>query len=241
MTHGYWATIEHMRTWDSFDGPMREKVIQDGGLTGFTAAAIAIEYGLMNSLPWRGGFGRFPRVAKIVNRNAAGIPTSANMEDKLAAVTQVAEDIMREFELGKLPTSAASKLFWFVSPGDWTMFDKHAFNGLIKRKKKNRAEDMDAFYAKLSLCRFGHYADLVMREGAACGQALNGERLLDKYLMLSGSASKASEAEFGNRVRRECEIHLQTADGPRLKEIAERISRLLQEFSAEIDRAALPR
>lgn len=201
MQHGYWATIDHWRTWNKFDGPVRDQVNRDGGLTGYTAAAIAIEYNLLQSLPWKGGFARFHTVACVVNKTANNIRDDATMKEKADATGELAKSLIKGTGVTKIPSSAASKLLWFVRPKGWTMFDRHAFNAVFERRPGKRSEDLKDFYDVLGSSRFGALAAEVVEIGLSNGVPLNGERVLDKLLMLRGAARLSENDTFGDGVR----------------------------------------
>ncbi|ASS56452.1 hypothetical protein [Rhizobium leguminosarum] len=227
MHHGFWATVDHWRTWESFDGPVRAQIVRDRELTGYTTAAIAIEYNLTNSLPWKGGFARFDRVAQRVNRIAETVEDSATMAVKRDAVVELADALQMDFALPAVPSSAASKLFWFVRPTGWTMFDKHAFNALFDKRSENRRQDLKDFYDVLIEMEFSQLGETVSMLAASDGISLNGDRVLDKLLMLRGSAKVIRETRFGDDLRRICRDYLESANNSALAAVASRLEDVL--------------
>lgn len=201
--HAYWAIIDHLRTWNRFDRPVRLQIEADGGLTAYTASAIAIEYGLMQSLPWKGGFDRFRRIADIVNENAPPSAPGASLVDRCAIALRIAEKLQAKFTLPAAPCSAASKLYWFIRPEEWTMFDRHAFNAL-GMKSEGRKTDMARFYALLEKAGFRDCGRRLDVAAASHGVEIDGNRILDKMLMLQGSAAVLRNRKFGENVRDEC-------------------------------------
>ncbi len=228
---GFWAAIDHCRTWKAFDGPVLDRVMRDGGLTDYTAAAIAIEYNLMNSLPWRGGFARFDRIAAIVNEAAAPVADDAPMAGKRDAVVSLAQRLQREFSLPTCPYSASSKLFWFVRPSGWTMFDKHAFNGLFDRSR-GRGKDVPAFYDYLIEADFPGLSARVTAQGASRGVKLRGDQVLDKFLMFRGMEKK-SGATFRDRIKADCQKFLEAEGGAALEAVAKDMDALLHADALE--------
>lgn len=97
---GFLAVLDHLRTWERFDGPVRARIESEGGMTAYTAAAVSIEYGLMQSLPWKGGFNRFGTIAELVNRAADGLEISASLSSKCKVVTGLATQIHEKADGG---------------------------------------------------------------------------------------------------------------------------------------------
>lgn len=206
---GFLAVLDHLRTWERFDGPVRARIESDGGLTAYTAAAVSIEYGLMQSLPWKGGFDRFRTVAELVNRAADGLDVSASLSSKCAVVTGLATQIHEKADGGSRPYSAASKLFWFVSPHHWTMFDQHAFRA-IYRPDHGREHDFPDFYKALDRLGFCSAADGLDEIARSLGMTAHGTRILDKLLMLRGTTGIERFEGFGAGVQRESAAFIRT-------------------------------
>lgn len=201
--HGYWATIDHVRTWRLFDGPVRTEIVRDGKLTPYTTAAIAIEYNLLSSLPWKGGFDRFRTIADIVNEIVDDCSDDASLGEKLLAAQAIVVGLRERFSLKKGPYSAATKLLWFARPSRWTMFDRHAYNALF-RDSSGRANDVPRFYRQLEDAGFARACDKIKSIADKYQVTLVPERIIDKLLMLRGSAAIVRENRFGEVTRADC-------------------------------------
>ena len=218
--------FEHLRSWAQFDDPISSDITKDGMLTWYTVAAIADEYFLTRTLPWKGGFVRFAKSAQIVNSATVEMRKATDLSERAEQVSSLAITIQQEFAMSKVPFSAASKLAWFACPKGWTMFDKHVFNALFRRSE-GRSKDFPRFYSHLQNNNFDGLCGKVSEVAAKHGVTLVANRVIDKWLMIRGAEEVKRERSFAVNVRKSCE-DFQLSCSPQQREAAKAIGKMLE-------------
>lgn len=170
----FWAVIEHHRRWWATDGPFRCKVQVDGGLTADVAEVILREYAATRTL----AANSIPALVCAINESK----WPNDLEARAQVCVSLAEHHRRRLR-GKRPISAVTKLMWFLRPEGWTMYDSYARKALMGGNT-----NMVAFYRRLQGVRFAERSGELQ---ALCNThgfpELWGERIIDKYLVLSGA------------------------------------------------------
>jgi hypothetical protein len=191
----YWAVIEHHRVWWAADGPIHRKIEQDGKLLVDVASLIARDYRVARTITSvdDGKGNKTSSLPELVAAiNAANWPIS--LAERAATCISIAENHAKATK-GATPTSAVTKLMWFLRPSGWTMFDKFARIGLIGSNN-----DARAFYTALDGANFVKRSQDLK---ALCSKhgfgKLWGERIIDKFLMLHGARKEAGTDVFHDR------------------------------------------
>lgn len=229
--HLYWAVVEHYRTWLAFDGIERLRISREkNAIDAKSVRRIAIEYRINRGiLATKNNKGN-----KIVGRDdhAQAIAEHLNQvvardwPDSLTARAQkcieIAEWARENEHTSGVLVSAATKLMWFLCPDGWTLFDRFAAKA-VAAKGRNPSDQARDFFKILGERGFVESAGQInsILESSTL-TSLSGERVIDKFLMLSGADKTWTE-----RVINVCEPFTQLLPGAtkiELEKLAQRIS-----------------
>ena len=191
----YWSVIGYHRWWQWLDGPeLGALQIADGLLSPLSVRRIALAYRVSRGI-------RRPRedeedegledphaagVADLINNTIPAWLAQPDLVGRAAICIQTAEAAAAAHHTRGIQVSAFTKLFWFVGPAGWTVFDRFAADalGAVGARPVPRAT---SFYQILSA---GGFAELSQQGNQLIQQAELGtfrmERILDQQLWLRG-------------------------------------------------------
>lgn len=129
----------------------------------------------------------FSGVAEMVNERAKYF--DGTLMDRAEMCINIASNAHKKrYTQNGRQVSGFSKLFWFMRPNGWTIFDNRAATGLgvPRGDTVKRARRFYETLARRDFARTAHSINLTFREYDF--DTLYGERVLDKFLMLAGGA-----------------------------------------------------
>lgn len=188
-THAYWGYIDHSRKWAEFDKAMLDRVREDGGLTELSLLAISTEYNVSKSMP-RFNLSAWGEIAEEINKACS--KSAPKLTEKAKVATSLVDGFDRKHDI--VFASAVTKAMWFVSPEKWTPFDNHAARAMTKKSGEGAREQMVHFYAALDAAGFDALCERIQAKLPE-GSELRPERIIDKTLMLRGSATGNQKAQ----------------------------------------------
>tara|TARA_R110000787_G_scaffold49111_5_gene117921 strand:- start:33014 stop:33775 length:762 start_codon:yes stop_codon:yes gene_type:complete len=133
-------------------------------------------------------------VAELLESKLQGWPDG--LIERAKIVKQTAQEACsKDYTRGVL-LSGFTKMFWFLKPAGWTMYDRFTQKALCA--KVRNIDHYDSYYLRLQELDF----DGTME---ACRKVINGspydylwpERILDKYLMLCGQQIETKSLDSG--------------------------------------------
>jgi len=205
----YWATIEHHRWWLCHDQVYLNLLAKEGQLRPWIVRFIAKAYGVNRGIPRAADTGLSdPAATTIAEALGKAAPQfSGTLPQRFAICAEILQQLPTSIR-GNVPTpkfvSGTTKLMWFLKPAGWTMFDSFAADalGIPKGRSFDRASH---FYELLEKQGFSQRSEI----GNALIQAseipeLYAERVIDKYLWLSGCTEAARE-----KAKAICDAYLQ--------------------------------
>lgn len=205
----YWATIEHHRWWLCHDQVYLNLLAKEGQLRPWIVRLIAKAYGVNRGIPRAADIGPSdPAATAIAEALGKAAPQfSGTLPQRFSICAEMLQQLPAAIRGGD-PTpkfvSGTTKLMWFLKPAGWTMFDTFAADalGIPKGRSFDRASH---FYGRLEKLGFSQQS----AAGNALIQAseipeLHAERVIDKYLWLSGCTQQARE-----KAKAICEAYLQ--------------------------------
>ncbi|MBV0891345.1 hypothetical protein KTN05_05695 [Paracoccus sp. Z118] len=141
---GYWGTLNYAHIWLSVDAMILGELRKDGGV--FTKHSLSETLRLYSV---RRGFPSLEKdtngrdisaVVELVNEKLCKVPEE--LEARAEQCIELAKDMqIIGLTVGR-QVSAATKLSWFLSPDNWTVYDSYAARAL-------GVADPKKFYAKL--------------------------------------------------------------------------------------------
>lgn len=191
----YWAMIELYRTYLFEDGPFLETIRDAGGqLDAKTLSRIAHSYSVSRTIPSSpksDGYNLqilWNEIKDLQKRWPTTLDRRAE-ECRISAIRVSASFQRQEKSEGKgrspgAPHSAITKLIWFVEPNGWTVFDALASNAVLK-SGGTAGERQQRFYRVIAE-PFAHWTDNLRKNTGRFEPRLYAERLIDKYLLLTG-------------------------------------------------------
>jgi hypothetical protein len=184
------ALAEGLRWWLNFDGPQRHLCLtQAGKLTRADVRRIALNYNFARNLPSEDQ--RIDDVAYEINRFSG--KTWSTLD---ARAIEIEKTILKIKAIGATNVhivSGATKLTWFVSPTNWTPFDRLAA-AAVGARNVNLLARMRAYYRTLDERGYLRAASAICRHlDAEDLGAVGGERVLDKLLMMNSPDDKAAQ------------------------------------------------
>ena len=196
------AVIEHHKFWLTSDFAFEKRAANfDAGL----ARDIANTYGVVRG--FKGKRPTNPEDDRSASRIAMEIGSlnldpKVSLKDKYEVLIDVLDRLRRGDATSPDPAvrynlvSGLTKLFWFTQLRNWTMFDDFAARAIDA--KGSAIVQGREFYGKLEGAEFASVAKAlnssIQRSDAAL-QGLHGERVIDKFLWLTGApASVRSQA-----------------------------------------------
>jgi hypothetical protein len=187
------AICEALRWWLSFDGP-QTGLVQNRPVPGLTkkdVRNIAFTYNFSRNLS-----AHDDDIQYVAHRiNAFFGRTWDDLDSRAAEIEAAIADIREHGGRDLNLVSGTTKLSWFVSPTNWTPFDRLAAQS-VKAKHQNTVKRMRQFYAKLDDIAFLPCAKNIEDHlSSTLFSGLGGCRVLDKYLMLNGEEIWASGAK----------------------------------------------
>ncbi len=183
-----WAVIEHSRTWEGLDGKVRQSLAADDVIDAKLVREIGKEY-LVNRVVRRGEDGSDDRhanwLADRLNQTAQSWPD--DLEGRALKCARLARLAAKEGHTNGEPASAVTKFMWFLRPDGWTLFDNLAATGLGIPNRQATCRMLLFFevLADRSFVRQSFEVNKALRRGSF--EHLYGERVIDKFLMLSGA------------------------------------------------------
>lgn len=198
----YFAVIEHYRSWLMFDGVELTRINQAGGiLDAASVRRIAREYLVIR------GIKRIPQGQQI-DIHANGVALHLNSLHPVANLTLAQrcqlcinaaiwandnDPATSRPHTNGVQLSAMSKLSWFLDNTNWTLYDRFASSALgLAQTGINNTARMTQFYGILQRRDFlGCSNQIQAYLTPPFAQELRGERIIDKFLMISGAPSAA--------------------------------------------------
>lgn len=180
---GFAAICESVRWWFNFDGPQLRKIErQREGMMMDDARRIALTYNFARNLPTE-----YARARQVVDEvNAYRGKVYATLGERADRIEATVLQLQREGATTKRLVSGVTKLTWFVSPKDWTPFDRLAATA-IGAKNADTLARMRNYYRKLDEIGFLGFARRIDRLSSGTPfAAIGGTRILDKFLMFRG-------------------------------------------------------
>ncbi|MCC5960011.1 MAG: hypothetical protein JJU08_11805 [Rhodobacteraceae bacterium] len=187
---GVW---EHFHTFGEYEGEIIGDIENDG-LTVDTLARIVNKFGVAARLPQQRRNDYTLAILDTANQCNA-----QSLDIKAASVSQFSS---RMSEIGVtihgVQLSMASKVFWFVSPDGWTMYDRVARVGLGEK-------NYNSFYNRLNNLCFPKLCDEIRFAANNVLPTRNSpERIVDKMLWILGSGKagklcREAEAKLGQQ------------------------------------------
>lgn len=230
----YWATIEHHRWWLCHDQVYLNLLAKEGQLRPWIVRLIAKAYGVNRGIPRAADTGLSdPAATAIAEALGKAAPQfSGTLPQRFSICAEMLLQLPTAIRGGD-PTpkfvSGTTKLMWFLKPAGWTMFDSFAADalGIPKGRSFDRAS---RFYELLEKLGFSQR----LETGNALIQAseipeLHAERVIDKYLWLSGCTEAARE-----KTKAICDAYLQGLPSQYAKDLRALAFALSNSLSADL-------
>lgn len=207
----YWATVDFYRSFLFEDGPLLETIADNEGvLTPKTLSRIAVLYSVSRTIPSPPeGFERNHNI-KLFARRVIELADHwpEDLLSRAEACRKAANDLAEQFELKDrtpgapirvrgAPHSAVTKMIWFLKPTGWTVYDRYAGDAVLL-SGGNTEDRQRRFYSTIAQ-PLAHWSHELRGPVAALHPKLHAERLIDKYLVLSGlDVAKRRDAVTAN-------------------------------------------
>lgn len=236
---GWYATVEHYRTWLFIDGGFYREYEQAKVFTSDLVRRMASHYSVARTIPLpkpdaeeTGNPDRNREIlCEKLNTLASNWPE--NLTERADRIIETAKEACKDFGSGNPPYSAVSKFIWFAKPKHWTLFDSLASAGMLPNGGTSE-ERIREFYSALAPV-LPELCDQVQTVCDKSGLTMHAEKIVDIFLMLRGAGSTRSD--FGKGIAAACDhfVALLPADqSEALEQCAEKVGKILT-------REALPR
>ena len=183
------SIFEGVRWWFAFDGLQTTAIAKnDSKITADQVRTIASQYNFRRNIPSE--IDRVQLVADAVNTFSG---QTYSTFDQRAAMIEASIDSLHTKLVETSPkgkafriVSGMTKLTWFVTPQNWTPFDRLAASA-VGVKKTDVVKRMRAYYQKLDSIGFSDVAARIAEHAKGTPfEQVSGERILDKFLMFKG-------------------------------------------------------
>jgi len=189
----YWATIQLYRTYLFEDGPFLEMIRDAGGnMDSHTLSRIAYSYAVSRTIPAPPknvdksyNLELFARAVLNLQKNW---PSSTQDRAQACRTTTcvLAKNFSRRSDarISGAPHSAVTKLIWFLEPTGWTVYDRLAANAVPKHGEDTE-QRQERFYNIIKE-PLAEWSDKIRQPLSQLDPKLHAERLIDKYLLITG-------------------------------------------------------
>lgn len=184
---GYWAVIEHAKTWPKDEEILNRTRSNGGFLSVDDAKKVARDYKFART--FRGVAKR--GYAEIVSKlNGVDILQGQTIQQRLARAEAVTREIANlDYSLNP---SGISKWLWFRAPDNWYIYDQQAAAAV--GAERSTLTGMKGFYAILHACDVQDVHDKIRSVIDRAGATFRAERIIDKFLWLKGDPEAAEKA-----------------------------------------------